>query len=324
MSHVRTLLGAGAFALLSGCTRGQLTSPSGTTLSRSAAARNPGSSSSDPWLYVSAGNDNAVVVYDLAQPGYPVVQTITQGIDGPNHIALDSNGVLYVPNVYPLGAGTVSVYPPGQTTPSLILTGLTYPIGAAVDSSGDVFVTNYNDPSSGNPSSIAEYAPGQTMPSNYITGSQIQYPCSLYFDSAGNLYLADVETGISVMKVGSNQFTSLNLKGLGNQPGAVAVDPRGNIFEADADPPNGEDAVRRYRPGHTSPKHELYETSPVHGITVGTISKGRHSNVDLFVPAYTQDATVYIFRDNGEVPYDQIATGHNGLNGVAFKPAGIP
>jgi hypothetical protein len=74
----------------------------------------------DAWLFVAGSFSNVVYAYDLSQPGSPpVVETITQGINNPGAITLDDSGALYVEN----GGrnGSVTVYPAGQTTPSLML-----------------------------------------------------------------------------------------------------------------------------------------------------------------------------------------------------------
>src|SRR5262249_7043478 len=130
---------------------------------------------------------------------------------------------LYVANA----SGTVTLYPPGATSPSLTLTkGLTNPIGAATDARGNVWVTNR-----GRVPSILVYPPGQTAPAETITSALIQYPAELAFDSAGNTYFSDNLTGVSEIPLGSLQPVSLGLKDFPNQVNGLALDPRdGTLF----------------------------------------------------------------------------------------------
>ena len=110
-----------AIALLAGCgsvaASQNVTPPAGDgrgsgSLVRSVSHASPSRrTSGDPWLYASDQLDNDVVAYDLAQPGFPVVQTISQGVSTPGEVALDAHGTLYVVNN---GNGTVTECPPAK------------------------------------------------------------------------------------------------------------------------------------------------------------------------------------------------------------------
>ena len=80
----------------------------------------------------------------------------------------------------------MSVFAPGSTTPTATLTGLNNPFALAFDSSGNLYVVNYDN--NGN-SIVSKFAPGSTTPTATLTG--LNNPFALAFDSSGNLYVAN-------------------------------------------------------------------------------------------------------------------------------------
>ena len=72
-------------------------------------------------------------------PGSTTPTATLTGLNGPDALAFDSSGNLYVAN----GDGTtVSEFAPGSTTPTATLTGLNDPEALAFDSSGNLYVAN--------------------------------------------------------------------------------------------------------------------------------------------------------------------------------------
>src|ERR1700722_2441652 len=166
---------------------------------------------------------------DLAQPGFPIVATITAGINGPREVALDANGTLYVASAADNVHGYVTEYPFGQTSPSATLSGLSNPNGIAIAADGTLYVSN-----DGTPPGIAKYKAGKLSPSRYFVGPTIQQPWQMTFDDAGTLYLADDFGGISAMKAGSGAFRSLHFDKLGPISRAIALVPGTNeMFEGE-------------------------------------------------------------------------------------------
>jgi hypothetical protein len=112
-------------------------------------------------LYVADNENNRIFIYNAAVKNSSPIGTITSGISGPNGIAVDKSGDLWVANTY---AQTVTEYAPNSTTPKLTLsTGLNQPFDVKVDGFGDVFVANLaTGPSTSN--YIAEFVPGVTEP----------------------------------------------------------------------------------------------------------------------------------------------------------------
>lgn len=310
--------------LLVGCAGSTGTAPSTRALSGALQKRPPmtrlaHAAASDPWLWAAGELDNAVNAYDLAQPGFPLVATITQGVNVPAGIAVDSQGTLYVANyANASGKGNVTIYPFGQTVPSATLTGLHVPIDVAVDINGDLYV----DDRGTTPPSIVVYLAGRTTPSKYITSNLIQVPAQIIFDSARTLYLCDNKAGVSIMKHGTFLFTSLRLKHLGVEPSGIALDPsNGKLFEGDARVPDSSAHLKVYASGERRPEYAIPSTIySIHFMTSGTVG----SDIDLFVPNYGTANPIYVFHQDARQPFEQISNSLHGINGVAFKPANIP
>ncbi|HXO18115.1 MAG TPA: SMP-30/gluconolactonase/LRE family protein [Candidatus Dormibacteraeota bacterium] len=114
-------------------------------------------------LFVSDNENNRVLVYNAAsktQNPSPV-RTITNGIQGPNGLATDESGNLYVANYI---GSTVTVYAPNSSTPKLtIANGVSGPFDVKVDAFGNVYVAN--DPLYGGIPFIQLYPAGSTVPS---------------------------------------------------------------------------------------------------------------------------------------------------------------
>ncbi len=114
-------------------------------------------------------------------------------LDIPEYLALDSNNNVYVANL--TGGATsdaVKYGPAGGSPVSFRASGLTLPIGIAVDSAGNVLVSQcalpgyiqeFNPASSG-----TTYTAGVTFGNNYFQG-----PVGLALDGSGNLYVSSVD-----------------------------------------------------------------------------------------------------------------------------------
>jgi hypothetical protein len=273
----------------------------------------PRRAASDALLWATDQLDSTVTAFDLEEPGAPAVATITDGIDNPRGVSIDSHGTLYVANA---GSGNVTEYPLGQTSPSVTLSGLSAPNDIAFNPNGDVYVSN-----TGTPASIVVYKPGKTKPYRYIVGRHIQVPWQIFFDSAGDLYMADDVTGVSVMKHGTSRFRSLRLRRLGMLPRALAQDPvNGDLYLGDgANSPSGHFSARVYRPGGRAPAYHLPVTIGVHAIAVGPV----RGDIDVFVATYGPDDPIYVFHHHRRKPVEVISNTLLGINGVALQPAGL-
>jgi len=162
---------SGLAAPLAGCSGASSALPAGSTSYSSAAApAQPQIQHAPPidpnlkskLLFVSDNENNRISVYNAASKTQnpPPLRTITNGIVGPNGLATDKTGNLYVANYV---SGTVTIYAPNASTPKTTLSnGLNGPFDVKVDGFGNVYVAN--DPLSGAAPFIQLYPKGSTTP----------------------------------------------------------------------------------------------------------------------------------------------------------------
>ena len=112
---------------------------------------------------------------------------------------------------------------PGETV--LPFTGLAGPDGVAVDTAGNIYVTNYDG-------RAVKLAAGSTTQTELpFTG--LSMPEGVAVDTAGNIYVADYgNSRVVKLAAGSTTHTELPFTGLGH-PQGVAVDTAGNIYVTD-------------------------------------------------------------------------------------------
>ena len=163
-------------------------------------------------IYVADESATSVFVYSAGSKGN-VAPTLTisgplTDLDTPEGIALDSSRNIYVADDGDEscdGTESVYVYPPGSTgnvAPSAIITGgntgLCYPYGIALDSSGNIYVADEGA------ASVFVYPPLATLineatypnvtPIATISGpaTGLSGPYSIALDSSRNIYVADL------------------------------------------------------------------------------------------------------------------------------------
>jgi DNA-binding beta-propeller fold protein YncE len=93
-------------------------------------------------------------------------------------LAVDSSGNVYVSDTVD---GTVSVYPPGASSPNATITSLQYPKALAIDKRGNLFVSDAGS------DTVSVFAPDNTTATATIDG--LQDPYALAFDPSGKLYV---------------------------------------------------------------------------------------------------------------------------------------
>jgi len=269
-----------------------------------------------PWLYVAGFSNNVVNIYDQQRYGAPLIGSLTQGMDNPCGLALDSQGTLYVTND---GANTVEVFPAGATAPSVTLSqDLDLPVAVAVDTNGDVYVAN---DSATNPG-IAVFPAGQTTPSAFITSSLLPQPIQMFFDASRNLYVSDLDTGVvAEMPYGSQQPVSLGLEELVHARG-IALDPLdGNLYVNNLLHFGGNDAqTLAYAPGSVTPKYRLKGSTPAADDIVFGVVQGE----EYMFLSNTHTNQVIVYKHNSRKPLTVLTTASNNTQGLAFKPAGVP
>ncbi len=160
----------------------------------------------------------AVNIYktkQLASNPAPIA-TIHVSAGCPYGMAADKHGTLYVADN--CGGNDVEEFAKGSTTlKTKITTGISNPLGLAINSSGTLYVSNY-------PASITEYPFGSTSPSKTITCSCMADPFGLALDASGNLYIADFGVDkVFELPAGSTTVQDLALQDL-EEPLGVAID----------------------------------------------------------------------------------------------------
>jgi sugar lactone lactonase YvrE len=288
-----------AAAFLAGCGAPQapLAAPGSTPLqaqarAASAAATIPvlrpaleslGHKATAPLLYVSNdGEAHNVTVYRADSKDPNPIETISDDLDFPVGMCLDGQGTLYVVD----DDGWVAEYPAGKTKPSKIITkGINTPAFCAIDSKGNLWVTNISGPN------VTEYLPGSTKPHAVITKG-ITYPDGIAIDHSGNMYVGNLypssSPNIQVFAHGSKSPSREITDGL-TTPVGITVDAHGTLYVANEAANN----VEEYRSGQNEPYQTITDDMdyPV-GLTVnqqGWLYVVNHGNevVVEFAPGST-------------------------------------
>jgi sugar lactone lactonase YvrE len=153
------------------------------------------------------------------------------GLNSPIGIAVDAASKLYVLNEFGADGGSITIYPPGangnvgpEATISDSATGhhtqLNSPAGLALDTAGDIYVTNESN-------SITIYAAGSKgdiAPKATISGSNtgLATPRGIAIDNNGNIYVANASDGVVTDEDEDDSNTGRK------QPATITVYPPGS------------------------------------------------------------------------------------------------
>lgn len=185
---------------------------------------------------------------------FPIGQL--SGISKPVQIAVDRNGTIYVANsqTNASGAGSITIYPRGQTTPTRTLTtGLNTTMGVAVDVHGTVYASNKLL------GSIEIFPKGASNPSVTITAN-LTGPDGLAVNGSGDLFIADSSANdVLILAHGSKTPKSLGLTGL-SRPTGLAIDSQGNLYVANL--LGASSRVSIYASGATKPTRSFAVRGP--------------------------------------------------------------
>jgi sugar lactone lactonase YvrE len=139
-----------------------------------------------------------------------------------------SGAVIATAYVYGTGLGPQVTFSPG--TQSTLGSGFSFPMGMAVDGSGNVFVADYGNDAVKEILAAGGYTTVKTLGSGFFT------PSGVAVDGSGNVFVADHGSNAVKEILAAGGYTTVNTLGSGfNQPYSVAVDGSGNVFVADTD-----------------------------------------------------------------------------------------
>ncbi len=208
-----------------------------------------GPTTPDKPFYVANRGNNSITIYAAgdscnATPARTISGSNT-GLQGPNFIALDAAGQLYVSNEQ----NTITVYAAGATgnaTPMVTIagsnTGLSVPSGIALDAAGRLYVANSLNCNIDGcfDASITVYAAGATgnaTPTATIHGSNtgLSGPSAIALDAAGRLYVRN-DQSITVYAAGATgnaaPIATIQGSNTGQFPAGIALDATGRLYVA--------------------------------------------------------------------------------------------
>jgi hypothetical protein len=252
-------------------------------------------------LFASDSGNNSVYMYNPGTVNGSPKGSITTGINVPFGLAVDKSSTLYVAN---LGGNTVTIYPKGQTSPSLtISTGISGPYGIGVDSSGDVFVSNLNT------NNITAYKAGQTSPYETINFNTEGQAVGLAVDGNDNVWVAcDTTSAVFEIPKGSTSPKNAGLSGL-NGPIGISFGKTDQMFVSNF----GGSNVQVYAYGTTSPSETITTGIESFGPVLNGIT---HS--DYFFQS-NQDDNIVGYKPGQTSPFSTLA-GDSSPTGIAATP----
>jgi hypothetical protein len=298
------------------------------------------------------GGADSITVYPAGSSGNvqpsAVISGTNTGLVVPWAVALDSSRNIYIADAgSSVGrADSVTVYLSGSNgnvvptdTISGANTGLDSPGGIAVDSGGNIYVTNDGALTS-NPDDITVYSPGSNgnvTPTATLYPLGLAYPLGIVVDSNGNLYVANdgsIEGSVDAITVypPNNPVPSetIGLDTALNLPAAITVDPSGNVYVTNEGSVfGGLDSVNVYPPGSYA---NVPPTAAIVGTNTGLAQPlgVMNSNGNLYVANSTGGAdgqgsvTVYPTSSNGNVAPTATISGNSTSDNTGFNsPSGV-
>ncbi len=270
-------------------------------------------------VYPTGSNGNVAPSATIDNSFFPT------GIVAPIGIAVDSSGKIYVangagydPNTGAFSAATVTVYPAGSNSagmpPSATIggsnTGLSYPVGIALDGSARIYVANDNN------NTVTVYpagSNGNAPPTATIGGSNtgLIYPVGIALDGSGNICVSNYNNAVTVYPpLGSstgtlNESPTATIAGSNtglSDPTGIALDGSGNIYVS-----NYNNTVTVYPPVGSSTG--TLNESPT--ATIGGSSTGLDTSGGI---ALDGSANIYVTNFNTVTVYPPVGSSTGTLN----------
>lgn len=169
---------------------------------------------------------NTITRYD--ENGTPS-QFTNAFVNGPNGLALDTAGNLYVST----GSNTIEKFSPAGDDLGLFAAGLNLPMALAFDQAGNLYAANFA---------------GNTVQKFTATGAgsvfaNVIRATGLAFDRDGNLYVSNFGNTIEKFSPSGASLGTFANTGL-NNPEGLAFDSLGNLYAAN----NGSDTIEKFSP----------------------------------------------------------------------------
>ena len=161
--------------------------------------------------------------------------TFAQNLSNPKGLVFDGSGHVFLANA---GQGTIIRFNTLDGGGSTFAQGLSSPIGLAIEVSGTYLFES--DAGSGN---IFKFLLSDGTKTTFASG--LSQPAGLAFDSAGNLFVAEFNTG-AISKIASDGTKTTFASGL-SFPAGLAIDASNNLFEADS----GTGTIFKFTPNGT-------------------------------------------------------------------------
>ena len=216
----------------------------------------PGYKVAPPLLYVANATytDDGVNVFGATGKDRNPLVTITNGVEDPAGVCIDSLGTLYVTNDPNSGPGWISEYLLGKTVPTTTITdGVSTPAFCAIDGKGNLWVTNIGL------DDVAEYPKGATKPKTILTNG-LTRATGIAIDHQGNIYVGNLQTSdtsnVVVYAPGSKSPSRTITVGI-TYPCGIAIDSDGTVYVTNLDQNN----VEEYRSGKDEPFRTLTESA---------------------------------------------------------------
>ena len=158
-----------------------------------------------------------------ANSGVPMV-TLASGLNGPEYLAVDPQGDVYVANVK---ADQVLRFAAAGGSPATVVSGALGIFGVNLDSAGNLYVGSSSGGGIGSPSWVTEYPANGSQSHTVLTDTNA--PQGMTVDSAGDVFVADSGNIIEQPAAGGPVKTLAS----GVLAAAVAVDAQGDVYYTD-------------------------------------------------------------------------------------------
>src|ERR1039457_1579485 len=199
-------------------------SGTGSALVQFSYAANPNTGAQSGTLTIAGQTLTVTQAGSGAVPLSIMTTLISQGLNLPYAVAVDSGGNLYIADT---GHNAIQEWIAAtQQMTTLVGAGLNAPHGVAVDGQGNVYIADaYNN-------AVEEWSPA-TRQLVTLVSSGLNFPLGVAVDGQGNVYIADFgNNAIKQWNPATQQVTSLVSQGL-SFPNAVALDSQGNAYLVD-------------------------------------------------------------------------------------------